>query len=183
MHVCPWWLGYFLINPVRKWYQDPKKILEPYVSDGMTVLEPGPGMGFFTLELARRVGPSGRVITVDVQPKMLNKLHSRAAKAGMSERLDIRLVPRDGGMGVGDLKGKVDFVLAFAMVHELPDRKLFFREVATALKTGGRLLIAEPRGHVKWGQFEETLREAESFGLKILNRPEIAKSHSALLAG
>ena len=46
--VCPWWLGYFLASPIRQWLgQDPIKILSPYVREGMIVLEPGPGMGFF----------------------------------------------------------------------------------------------------------------------------------------
>ena len=49
-------------------------ILSPLVSEGMTVLEPGPGMGFFTLELARLVGPHGRVVSVEMQAKMLEAL-------------------------------------------------------------------------------------------------------------
>lgn len=89
--VCPWWLGYFLINPFRRWRQDPGKIVAPYVREGMTVLEPGPGMGFFTLELAERVGPAGRVIAVDIQSKMLEKLKRRAAKRGVLERVETRL--------------------------------------------------------------------------------------------
>ncbi|MFY9643515.1 MAG: hypothetical protein WCD20_15720 [Rhodomicrobium sp.] len=64
--VCPWWMGYLLASPIRKWWQDPARILSPYVRAGMTVLEPGPGMGFFTLEIARLVGPSGRLVAVDV---------------------------------------------------------------------------------------------------------------------
>jgi SAM-dependent methyltransferase len=63
--VCPWWLGYLLASPIRRLLQgDPEKILAPFVREGMTVLEPGPGMGFFTLPLARRVGPMGRVVAV-----------------------------------------------------------------------------------------------------------------------
>ena len=57
--VCPWWVGYILASPVRKLWQNPARILGPFVQPGMTVLEPGPGMGFFTLELARLVGPKG----------------------------------------------------------------------------------------------------------------------------
>ena len=60
--VCPWWAGYILASPLRRLIQDPRSLLAPYVHPGMTVLEPGPGMGFFTLELARLVGPAGRVI-------------------------------------------------------------------------------------------------------------------------
>jgi len=67
--VCPWWLGYVLASPLRRLFLDPVKLLSPYVQAGMTVLEPGPGMGFFTLELARLVGPAGRVVAVDIQPK------------------------------------------------------------------------------------------------------------------
>jgi len=82
--VCPWWLGYFLASPVRRWAQgDPAHILSPYVREGMTVLEPGPGMGFFTIPLAHLVGTSGRVVAVDLQPKMLAALKRRAAKAGV----------------------------------------------------------------------------------------------------
>jgi tRNA A58 N-methylase Trm61 len=84
--VCPWWIGYLLASPLRRWFgQDPAKILSPYVREAMTVLEPGPGMGFFTIPLARLVGPSGRVITVDLQPKMIESLKRRASKAGVLE--------------------------------------------------------------------------------------------------
>jgi tRNA A58 N-methylase Trm61 len=89
--VCPPWLGYWLLCPVRKWWQDPGEIIGPYVHEGQVVLEPGPGMGYFTLELARRVGTSGRVIAVDVQLKMLQRLQTRAAKAGLGSRVEARL--------------------------------------------------------------------------------------------
>ncbi len=72
--VCPWWIGYLLASPIRRWLQDPGAIVGPYVSEGMIVLEPGPGMGFFTLEIARRVGPQGRVIAVELQPRLLFSL-------------------------------------------------------------------------------------------------------------
>ena len=78
--VCPWWLGYFLASPLRRLLQDPVAITKPYVREGMTVLEPGPGMGFFTLEMARQVGASGRVVAVDVQPRMIAGLKRRLAK-------------------------------------------------------------------------------------------------------
>lgn len=69
-NVCPWWIGYFLLNPLRRFLQNPAEIIAPYVREGMTVIEPGAGMGFFTLELAKKVGESGRVIVIDIQPKM-----------------------------------------------------------------------------------------------------------------
>jgi ubiquinone/menaquinone biosynthesis C-methylase UbiE len=177
---CPWWLGYFLISPLRRWRQDPRKILAPHVREGMTVLEPGPGMGFFTLELARLVGPSGRVIAVDVQDRMLSTLGKRAKKAGLRDRLDLRLI-RDGGLGVEDLGGKVDFALAFAMVHEVPDVPRFFREVRAAVKPGGVVLLSEPVAHVTERQFEETLGLARAAGFTVESSLPIALSRSSLL--
>ncbi len=125
--VCPWWLGYLLASPLRRLIQNPAEILSPYVREGMTVLEPGPGMGFFTIELARRVGPSGRVIAIDLQPRMIAGLRRRAAKAGVLDRIDARLAPADS-LGIADLAGIVDFTLAFAVVHELPALARSFRK-------------------------------------------------------
>lgn len=178
--VCPWWLGYFLACPIRRFFQDPAKILAPYVREGMTVLEPGPGMGFFTLELARRVGDAGRVVAVDIQPKMLAVLNLRAAKAGLRNRVETRLIPPDS-MGLTDLAGKVDFVLAFAMVHELPDAEGFFRELAGTLKPGGTVLLVEPGGHVKAEHFDLELTLAAAAGLGVTSRTKLGRNHVAVL--
>jgi predicted O-methyltransferase YrrM len=178
--VCPWWLGYFLISPLRRLRHNPTTIVGPYVREGQTVLEPGPGMGFFTLELARRVGSDGRVVTVDVQPRMLDRLKRRAAKAGLSERIDARLVSGDS-LSVHDLREKVDFTLAFAVIHELPDIWQFFQEVAEASKPGSLMLVAEPKGHVKEPQFDTELHLAQDAGFEVVDRPEIHSSFAALL--
>jgi SAM-dependent methyltransferase len=178
--VCPWWLGYFLLNPFRRIGQNPHQILAPYVHEGWTVLEPGPGMGFFTIELLWMVGNGGRVVAVDLQSKMLAKLQRRAAKAGLLERLDARLARADS-MGIEDLRGSVDFILAFAVVHEFPDAGRFFAEAAAASKSGTQLLIAEPTGHVKATDFEDELRVADEAGFKLVSRPAIRRSHAALL--
>jgi SAM-dependent methyltransferase len=178
--VCPWWLGYFLVSPLRRLWQDPSKILSPYVTDGSRVLEPGPGMGFFTLDLARLVGPAGRVIAIDVQPKMLAALGRRAERAGLEGRIETRLA-RESSLEVDDLAGKVDFVLAFAVVHELADMSGFFRAVAKALVPGGRMLVAEPRGHVPEEELRKTLAIAAAAGLRLAERPAIRGSRTALL--
>ncbi len=178
--VCPWWLGYFLASPIRRLWQDPGKILSPYLREGMIVLEPGPGMGFFTLEIARRVGPDGRVVAVDVQAKMLESLKRRAAHAGLLDRLDVRLAPPES-LGVADLASKMDFVLAFAVVHEFPSADAFFREAAATLKPSGTFLLAEPRGHVSEEDFGKQLDLARAAGLTPIERPSIRSSWAALL--
>ena len=168
--VCPWWLGYLLASPIRRLWQHPARILEPYVHAGMTVVEPGPGMGFFTLELARRVGPAGRVVAVDIQPRMLDRLKRRLAKAGLLERAEIRLV-EPHAMGLAGLAGSVDFVLAFAVVHELPSAQDFFEQASACLKPGGTLLLAEPAGHITAAEFGQEITLAEMAGLDLAGRP------------
>jgi SAM-dependent methyltransferase len=116
-HVCPAWVGYLLLNPLRRLFENPDKIFGRFVRPGMYILEPGCGMGYFTLPLARMVGPTGRVIAVDVQPKMLSALSRRARKAGLAERIDIRSAAADR-LGIADLAGAVDFAALIHMVHE-----------------------------------------------------------------
>jgi len=178
--VCPWWLGYFLASPLRRLVYDPASILAPYVRSGMTVLEPGPGMGFFTLELARRVGPSGRVVAVDVQPRMIAGLKRRAARAGVAERLDARLAAPDC-MNVEDLAGAVDFTLAFAVAHEMSAPGSFFAEVAKASKPGAAVLFAEPAGHVSVGEWEAELHAASQAGFVLTDRPPMRRSLAVVL--
>ncbi len=146
----------------------------------MTVLEAGPGMGYFTLELAQLVGASGQVIAVDVQPKMIDRLQRRAAKAGLGDRVEARVAPAES-MGIADLQGSVDFTLAFAVVHEFPDASRFFVEVATASKVGASVLLAEPSGHVKAAAFDVEIQAAATAGLLVVERPSIRRSQSALL--
>jgi len=177
--VCPWWLGYFLLNPFRRYRENPSQILAPHVRAGMTVLEPGPGMGFFTLELARLVGASGRVIAVDVQPKMIARLKRRAEKAGLLDRVYARLAAADS-MNIADLAGSVDFTLAYHVVHEFPDCARFFAEVYAASQPGASLLMAEPSGHVKPAMFEAELKAASAAGFA-LQPPPSSRGLTALL--
>jgi ubiquinone/menaquinone biosynthesis C-methylase UbiE len=178
--VCPWWIGWLLASPVRRLLQDPAAIVGPYVHEGMTVLEPGPGMGFFTLELARRVGSAGRVVAVDLQPRMLGGLRRRAARAGLLDRLELRVAGPES-LGVSDLAGRVDLAVAIAVVHEVPAAASFFREVAGALKPGGSLLLAEPSGHVDPAEFEAEIRAAGEAGLLGEAQPAIRRLRTALL--
>jgi predicted O-methyltransferase YrrM len=137
-------------------------------------------MGFFTLEIARQVGPSGRVVAVDAEPRMIAGLKRRLARAGLLDRTDARLAPQDS-MGLNDLRGKVDFTLAFFMVHEMPSASRFFAEAAEAMKPGATLLLVEPPGHVKKERFEAEVQAAADAGLTIVDRPIMRRSYTALL--
>jgi ubiquinone/menaquinone biosynthesis C-methylase UbiE len=165
-HTCPWWLGYLLASPLRRLVEDPHARLAPYVRAGMFVLEPGPGMGFFTLELARLVGPGGRVVAVDLQEKMLAELRRRARRAGLADRVETRCCTQDD-LGIGDLAGRFDLVVLFHMLHEVSDKDRFLQAIYAALKPGGGVLIVEPRGHVSAGAFQACLALAAGIGFTI----------------
>ena len=137
-------------------------------------------MGFFTIPLARLVGPSGRVVAVELQPRMIESLKRRAAKANLLDRIDARVTSAES-MGIADLESKVDFTLAFAMVHEFPDAGHFFAEVTRASKRNARVLLAEPRGHVGDEGFRAELQAAATTGLVATERPAIPRSLVALL--
>ncbi len=180
LHVCPWWIGYVLASPIRRLWQSPSRVLQPFVREGMSVLEPGPGMGFFTIELARMVGASGKVVAVDVQQRMLDGLVRRARRAGLDGRIECRLA-RGEALGIDDLAGRFDFALAFAMVHELPDAGRFFRDLHQALKPGGVVFVAEPRGHVTAAGFAAMIALAAGTGFRTEDGPPVRSSLTAVL--
>ena len=170
-HTCPWWLGYLLASPLRRLIENPTARLAPYVREGMFVLEPGPGMGFFTLELARLVGPQGRVVAVDLQEKMLAELRRRARWAGLADRVETRCCTQDD-LGIGDLAGRFDLVVLFHMLHEVSDKDRFLRAVHAALKPGGSVLFVEPRGHVPNGAFQASVARATALGFQVAEPAE-----------
>lgn len=179
--VCPWWLGYFLLLPLRRIRQNPRKLLGPLVREGMVVLEPGPGMGFFSLDLARMVGPGGRVVAVELQERMLRVLRRRARKAALAERIDLRQAEA-GRLGVDDLAGAVDVVLAIFVVHEMPDDGGFFAEAHRVLRPGGRLLFAEPKRHVPKDDFIRSIEAAERASFTNLGDFAFPGANAVLLA-
>ena len=165
-HVCPFWVGFLLLNPLRRILENPYRILGPFIEKGMTVLEPGCGMGYFTLPLARMVGPEGRVVVVEIEPKMLSAVERRARKADLLDRI-VFCLSGDEGPGVEGFSESVDFAAALYMAHEVPDQAGFFSEMRKALKSKGRLLVVEPKFHVTQDEFARTVAVAESTGFRL----------------
>jgi len=179
--VCPWWAGYLLISPLRRLAHDPQRIVGPYLEPGMTALDFGCGMGHFSLAMARGVGTTGRVVCVDLQPRMLVGLARRAARAGLRERLELRQAsPEDTGLS--SFEARVDFALAVFVIHEVEDQQQILRDLAGTLKPAGRLLLAEPKIHVREREFLRTLACAEAAGLVVAQRPAMRRARAVLLA-
>ena len=176
-HVCPWWLAYTFDNPLRRILHPPEKVLSGLVSQGQTVLDIGCGMGHFSIGMARMVGEHGRVIALDLQDQMLDRVRRRAEE----QRLSDRLILNKGEVAGLDMRGEVDFALAFWMVHEVPDQHAFFQSVKGLLKPDGRLLVAEPKIHTSEADLIGSLEIAADAGLRVIANPDISFSRTALL--
>ena len=177
--ICPWWMGYLLANPIRRLLEKPERIIGPHISEGDTVLDFGPAMGFFTLPAAREVGSSGRVIAVDIQEKMLRALKRKLARAGLAERVETRL-SSEHDLALGGLDGQIDLAMAIHVVHEVPDPRGLFEGLYTVIKPGGRLLVIEPPGHVKAEDFAETVRLASEVGFAADDSVALKQKRAAL---
>ena len=179
-HVCPVWIGYLLASPIRKLFQNPDKILRPYIVENMIVLDVGCAMGFFSLPAARMVGRNGKVICLDFQKEMIKALEKRASKAGLTDRLEARLCS-ENSLGLNDITEKIDLAFAVAVVHEVPDASAFFAEIHKTLKPGHKFLVVEPKGHVSVEDFEKTISIAKENGFIVINRPKARSGRIVVL--
>jgi len=177
--VCPVERARSLDLRIRRWFQNPQKILYPYINDGMTVLDLGCGPGFFSLDLARMVGKNGRVIASDLQDGMLQELQGKIEATEYAERIVLHKCEEDR-IGIAD---RVDLVLAFYVIHEIPDKTRLFREIASILNPNGIVFISEPPFHVSGKAFRLTIQAALEAGLAEVpgERPRAMLSKTAVL--
>lgn len=176
--VCPVELAHSLDNRIRRMLQNPQKILAPYVKEGMIVLDVGCGPGFFSVEMAKMVGKNGKVISADLQEGMLQKVSDKIKGTELEERIKLVKCDKDKI----NLSERVDFILAFYMVHEVPDKNSFFKNLKNILNDKGRFLLVEPKlFHVSQKEFEVTTTLAKNNGFKINEGPKLHFSWSAIL--
>jgi ubiquinone/menaquinone biosynthesis C-methylase UbiE len=175
--VCPVERAGGLDSRIRRWLHNPQKILGPYVKEGMTVIDIGCGPGLYAIEMALMVGDSGRVIAADLQDGMLDLVRNKVAGTEIENRVTLHKC-ESTKIGVTE---KIDFALAFYMVHELPDQEAFYSELATILKPGGQLLVIEPPFHVSRSAFRKSLDRANAAGLKASDGPRVLLSKTAVL--
>lgn len=177
-YVCPAKFAGSLDNPVRRLVHKPTRILESYVSKGMTVLDLGCGPGFFTIEMAKLVGETGRVIAADLQQNMLDKVAAKIIGTDLGQRIELHKC-QDDSISISQ---KIDFVLAFWMIHEVPDQQRLFEELKSIMNPGCRIMIIEPKIHVNEKSFNNMIGRLELAGLEIIERPKIWLSRSVLLS-
>ncbi len=176
--VCPVELAGGLDNKIRRWLQNPERILSPFVKEGMKVLDLGCGPGFFSIAMAGMVGKAGKVFSADLQEGMLQKVCEKIKGTEVEKRIQLVQCDREKI----NLHEKVDFILAFYMVHEVPDKNSLFRQLKDVLKDQGQFLLVEPKlFHVSREEFAETTRIAEGIGFHVGQGPRLGLSWTAIL--
>jgi ubiquinone/menaquinone biosynthesis C-methylase UbiE len=176
--ICPVERAGQLDNSFRKWIQNPQKILKPYIKEGMTVLDIGCGPRFFTVEIAKMLNGSGKVIAADVQVGMLNIIREKMKGTPLEQRIELHQSDFES-IGVVE---KVDFTLAFWMVHEVRNQKKFFDDLTSIIKPNGLLLIIEPKFHVPKKKFRAMVDLIKEYGFTIDESPKVFFSRAIVLS-
>lgn len=168
-----------LEGPDRDAWQRPELIMDELgIGDASVVADLGAGGGWFTIRLARRVGPNGKVFAEDIQPEMIESIRRRIEREGLKW-----VHPVLGTATDPNLKEPVDAVLIVDAYHEMEAPEALLRNVARALKPNGRLGIVE---HTKNGlgpgppleervDPERIIRDATAAGLRVHSRPNFLR--------
>jgi len=175
--ICPVERSGGLDNYLRRFLQNPQRILKHYVHKGMTVLDLGCGPGFFSVEMAKMLSGSGKIIAADLQEGMLEKVRNKIKGTELEQRIEIHKCA-ENKIGVTE---HVDFVLAFYMIHEVPNHEDLFGELKSILKPTGQLFIVEPLMHVSKKSFEEMIGKITDIGFEIIDKPKVFFSRAVLL--
>jgi predicted methyltransferase len=177
-----------LEGPDREAWQKPDAIMDALgIADGARVADVGPGAGWFTIRLARRVGPNGVVFATDVQRQMLEAVRRRVAREGL-----VNVETRLGSDSNPNLPSRsLDAVLVVDTYPEVEDRVTFLRNLAAALKPGGRIGIVNykpgrggPGPSPQEGvRVESTAveRDAEAAGLRVVGRQTLLYQYLLVL--
>lgn len=136
----PEFLANLIDNPLRRRIQPPSEMpIRHGIEPGMTVLEVGPGNGRYSIETARRVGSTGKVIAIDIEPKMIERVLRRAKAENITNLeakvADVYHLPFEDGI--------FDAIYLITVISEIPESERALREFYRVLSTSGTLAFSE----------------------------------------
>ena len=135
---APW-----LVRESRQREEDCRMMLKSLgLKPGQTVCDMGCGNGFYTLQLARLVGPRGLVYAVDIQPEMLQMLVRNAAEARLANIRPVLGTPIDPRLPAGE----IDMMLCVDVYHEFSHPEAMLGKIKESLAPDGQLVLVEFRG-------------------------------------
>jgi ubiquinone/menaquinone biosynthesis C-methylase UbiE len=177
-----------LEGPDREAWQKPDQVMDALsIADGSVVADLGAGGGWFTVRIARRVGPHGLVFAEDIQKEMIESIERRVQREGLSNVRTVLGTPDDPKLP----SAAVDAVLIVDVYHEVEQRAALLRNVRAALAPNGRLGIVEFRKD-GWGpgppldeRVDESVvvKEAQDSGLKLISRETFLPYQYLLIFG
>jgi len=130
-------------DPKRDDWQKPAEVVTAMkILPGMTVADVGAGTGYYSRRIAERVGRSGRVLAVDIQPEMLKLLEREITRYGVSNVTPVLATPTELHLQPGSL----DLAIMVDVYHELEYPHETLAEIVRALKPEGRVVFVEFRG-------------------------------------
>ena len=133
----------WLERPDREETEQPERVLDALdLHPGDVVADVGAGTGYFSLRIARRVSPGGRVLATDIQPGMIALLEANVKAAQRDDVVPILATEDDARLP----DDAVDLVLMVDVYHELSRPFVILRQVKKALRAKGRLVLVEYRG-------------------------------------
>lgn len=175
--VCPVEKAGALDSWYRKILQNPKRMLKKHITKGMKVLDFGCGPGFFTLEAAKMVGKTGKVIAADLQQGMLDIVQNKIKGSDLEDIVSLHKCEADS-IGLSD---DIDFIIAIYVVHETPDPDNTFREMYDLLNPGGKVLSIDPKMHFSREGFRQMIESVKKIGFKVIDDSTTLMNYKAVL--
>jgi ubiquinone/menaquinone biosynthesis C-methylase UbiE len=163
----PEFLASVIDNPLRRRFQPPDETaIRHGIEPGMTVLEVGPGNGRYTLAAARRVGEKGKLVTIDIEPKMIERVERLALVENVknieARVADVYHLPFDDGT--------FDVIYMITVIGEIPDPDKAMKEFYRVLSAMGSLVFSELLPDPDYPLAETLIRKAESAGFQLRDK-------------
>lgn len=174
----PQFLANLIDNPLRRKIQPPGEMpIRHRIRPGMTVLEVGPGNGRYTVETARRVGNRGRLVTIDIEPKMIERVRQRAQAEGVTKPeakvADVYNLPFEDEM--------FDAIYMITVISEIPEPVRAMKEFYRVLAPSGTLAFSELLTDPDYPLAQTLIRQAGVASFRLKEKiGELLRLHSSL---